>query len=95
MVPKRLAVPALALSSLAQPALSAMTKNYIVTLKDSASDADVAALKELVTSAGGKITSEYLLIKGFAAELPEDHANTLGTHEHVNSIEPDSEVKIN
>ncbi|ODQ80631.1 hypothetical protein BABINDRAFT_160884 [Babjeviella inositovora NRRL Y-12698] len=71
-----------------------MSKPYIITLKEDASDADVQALKDQVTSAGGEITNEYSLIKGFSANLPEDHASTLETHEHVNSIEADGEVKI-
>ncbi|PTB72979.1 hypothetical protein M440DRAFT_1404705 [Trichoderma longibrachiatum ATCC 18648] len=40
--------------------------SYIVTLKDEASDADVAAAKQKAIDAGAKITQEYSLIKGFA-----------------------------
>lgn len=67
-------------------------KNYIITLKESATSADVSSLKQKVTEAGGKITNEFSLIKGFSAKLPEAHSKLLEGHEHVNSIEEDKEV---
>lgn len=69
-----------------------MSKAYIVTLKDSASDAEVNGVKEKVSSLGGSVVMEYSLIKGFVAKLPEVHAALLKDHEHVHSVELDKEV---
>jgi hypothetical protein len=70
-------------------------KSYIITLKESASDADVSYVKHQITKLGGTITTEYSLIKGFAAKLPQIHAESLKTEAHVSTIEEDQEVKIN
>lgn len=69
-------------------------KNYIVTLKDTASAADLNTIKSKVSELGGTITSEYSLIKGFAAKLPSVHSSSIGEHSLVNSIEEDKEVHI-
>ncbi|KAK6463089.1 hypothetical protein DFJ63DRAFT_103513 [Scheffersomyces coipomensis] len=69
-------------------------KSYIITLKDSVSDADVAAVHAKVAELGGTITTKYTLIKGFVAKLPAIHATTFQDHDHIASIEEDSEVKI-
>ncbi|KAL7926318.1 hypothetical protein ACQKWADRAFT_282428 [Trichoderma austrokoningii] len=63
---------------------------YIVTLHDDATDAQVAAAKKKATDAGGKITQEYSLIKGFAVELPEGTVTTLDSDPSVKAVEPDS-----
>lgn len=68
-------------------------KNYIITLKDSSTDADASAVKDYVNKIGGSIGSEFSLIKGFTAKLPEAHSASIGEHEHVASIEEDGEVK--
>lgn len=68
-------------------------KNYIVTLKESATDADLKSVKEYVSKIGGSIGSEFSLFKGFTAKLPAIHSESLGDHEHVASIEEDGEVK--
>ncbi|CUM62964.1 uncharacterized protein PRCAT00000524001 [Priceomyces carsonii] len=69
-------------------------KTYIITLKDSVSDADVKGLKEKIKSLGGSITSEFSLIKGFTAKLPSIHSEAIGNHNDVATIEEDKEVKI-
>lgn len=71
-----------------------MANNYIVTLKENASDADVDALKNQIKSAGGEITQEYSLIKGFAAKLPEVAASLVEKNPQVLLFEPDQEVSI-
>lgn len=70
-------------------------KNYIVTCKETASDADVSTVKSKVGELGGSVLSEFSLIKGFVASLPEIHTDTIKSHEHVFNIEEDKEVKIN
>ncbi|ODV80624.1 protease propeptide/inhibitor [Suhomyces tanzawaensis NRRL Y-17324] len=69
-------------------------KSYIVTFKDTASDADVSALQQKIHELGGDVTSKFSLIKGFAAKFPEVHTNTIQGNEHVLAIEEDKEVKI-
>lgn len=73
---------------------SFMSKPYIVTLKDSASDADTASVKLKVSELGGKIVDEFSLIKGFLVDLPASGAAFLLSHQHVATIEEDKEVKI-
>ncbi|CAK7893934.1 protease B inhibitor 2 [[Candida] anglica] len=73
--------------------MSSALKNYIITLKDSASDSDVTAVKNKVSELGGNVTSDFSLIKGFTAKLPSVHSASFGAHEHVASIEEDGEVK--
>ncbi|OAA68363.1 peptidase inhibitor I9 [Niveomyces insectorum RCEF 264] len=66
---------------------------YIVTCKEDASPADVAAAKKHATDQGGKIGHEYNLIKGFSVTFPNDAVNTLSSSEHVKGVELDQEVK--
>ncbi|KAM0472862.1 hypothetical protein ACHAPX_008539 [Trichoderma viride] len=66
---------------------------YIVTLHDDASDAQVAAAKQKATDAGGKITQEYSLIKGFAVEYPEGTVSTLEQDPSVKAVEEDSVMR--
>ncbi|KAK4467216.1 protease propeptide/inhibitor [Cladorrhinum samala] len=67
--------------------------SYIVTLKDDATDEQLAEAKEQAREQGGEITHEYSLIKGFAVKFPEGHVQTLESHPSVNSVEPDQEVR--
>ncbi|KAF7580888.1 putative protease inhibitor [Clavispora lusitaniae] len=69
-------------------------KSFIVTLKDTASDADLSAVKKQISSIGGKIVDEFALIKGFVAELPLVHAETIEKEPSVLSVEANKEVKI-
>ncbi|CCE80014.1 Piso0_003110 [Millerozyma farinosa CBS 7064] len=69
-------------------------KSYIITLKEKASDADKLQLKQKISDLGGSIVSEVKLINGYVAKLPSVHFSSIKGHEHVNSIEEDSEVKI-
>ncbi|RFU78391.1 peptidase inhibitor i9 [Trichoderma arundinaceum] len=66
--------------------------SYIVTLKEDASDADLAAAKKKATDAGATITHEYTLIKGFAVEYPEGTVTTLDSDPNVQSVEADHKV---
>ncbi|CAG7566569.1 unnamed protein product [Fusarium equiseti] len=67
--------------------------SYIVTCKDDASDEQVQAAKDHAKNQGGKITHEYSLIKGFAVQFDSDSVQTLESHEHVQAVEPDGEMK--
>ncbi|KAG9849629.1 hypothetical protein KCU86_g15869, partial [Aureobasidium melanogenum] len=63
-----------------------------VSLKDGADASQLDAAKKQVTEQGGKITTEFKLIKGFTAEFPEDKAHTLSSNDHIN-VENDGEVR--
>ncbi|EGV62542.1 hypothetical protein PSN45_000162 [Yamadazyma tenuis] len=68
-------------------------KDYIITLKEQASEADVASVKSKVSELGGTIKNEFSLIKGFTASLPVIHFDSIKKHEHVFNVEEDQEVK--
>ncbi|KAL2120406.1 hypothetical protein VTJ04DRAFT_4433 [Mycothermus thermophilus] len=68
--------------------------SYIVTLKDEATDEQIAAAKQKVKDQGGQIGHEYTLIKAFQAIFPEDAIVTLKANEHVKEVELDQEVRI-
>ncbi|KAI4723102.1 hypothetical protein E4T48_00791 [Aureobasidium sp. EXF-10727] len=63
-----------------------------VSLKDGADASQLDAAKKQVTDQGGKITTEFKLIKGFTAEFPQDTAHTLSSNDHIN-VENDGEVR--
>ncbi|KAG9535429.1 hypothetical protein KCU79_g21687, partial [Aureobasidium melanogenum] len=63
-----------------------------VSLKDGADASQLDAAKKQVTEQGGKITTEFKLIKGFTAEFPEDKAHTLSSNDHIN-VENDGETQ--
>ncbi|KAI1400795.1 peptidase inhibitor I9 [Hypoxylon fuscum] len=66
---------------------------YIVTCKSDANADQVAAAKKHAQDQGGKIGHEYSLIKGFSVTFPNDAVTTLESHEHVQAVELDQEVK--
>ncbi|KAL7785980.1 hypothetical protein V8C37DRAFT_393082 [Trichoderma ceciliae] len=66
--------------------------SYIVTLKENATDNDFAAAKKKAIDAGGNITHEYSLIKGFSVEYPEGTVVTLDSDPNVQSVEADQVV---
>ena len=70
------------------------SKSYIVTLKESASDADVSTIKSKISELGGKILDEFSLIKGFLVLLPAIHTDAIEKHDLVLNVEEDKEVKI-
>lgn len=70
-------------------------KSYIVTLKETCSEADVSMVKSKIGELGGSIADEFSLIKGFSCHLPEIHFDSIKSHENVFNIEEDKEVKIN
>lgn len=70
------------------------SKSYIVTLKETASLADISQIKSKISDLGGKIVDEFSLIKGFLVKLPAIHTDTIKDHDQVLNIEEDLEVKI-
>ncbi|ABN66419.1 predicted protein [Scheffersomyces stipitis CBS 6054] len=69
-------------------------KSYIVTLKETISDADYSGLQAKINELGGEVTSQFSLIKGFVAKLPPIHTSAIESHDSVLTIEEDKEVKI-
>lgn len=69
-------------------------QQYIIRLKETASDADIASVKEHVKQLGGSIVSEFSLIKAFTATLPAFQTAKVTEHDHVDGIEEDKEVHI-
>uniref|UniRef100_A0A060TDJ9 ARAD1D48334p n=1 Tax=Blastobotrys adeninivorans TaxID=409370 RepID=A0A060TDJ9_BLAAD len=65
---------------------------YIVRFKASATDDEYKKTIEGIKAAGGKVTHEYTLFKGFAAYLPQGHLTTLSTHPAVDEVENDQQV---
>ncbi|RKO96601.1 hypothetical protein CAUPRSCDRAFT_2149, partial [Caulochytrium protostelioides] len=66
---------------------------YIITLKDSVTDAQIEAAAKQITEQGGTITERYTsALKGFAVEMPDNGLHSLQAHEHVEDIEPEGEV---
>ncbi|GAB7332565.1 hypothetical protein MBLNU13_g04345t1 [Cladosporium sp. NU13] len=47
--------------------------------------------KKQVTDQGGKIETEFKLVKGFSASFPKDTVHTLASNEHI-EVENDGEV---
>lgn len=72
------------------------SKSFVITLKDSVKDIDIAEFKEFLKEINGQITDEFSLIKGFAVELPETlHlTNIMGKFEHIiENIKEDREIQ--
>lgn len=67
--------------------------SYIVTLKESTTNSQLSSIKDHIASLGGEVTSEFSLIKGFVAKLPEIHTDSVKKQENVLSVEVDGEVK--
>ncbi|CBX99097.1 hypothetical protein LEMA_P083360.1 [Plenodomus lingam JN3] len=64
---------------------------YNVTLNKDASASDLEQAKQHVKDQGGEIVSEFTLIKGFTAKLPDDLVTTLKSNDKV-TVEHDGEV---
>ncbi|KAL2159428.1 hypothetical protein VTH06DRAFT_2433 [Thermothelomyces fergusii] len=67
--------------------------SYIVTCKPDATPEQVEAAKQHAREQGGTIGHEYSLIKGFQVIFPEGTIHTLESHEHVDVVEADQEVR--
>ncbi|KAL1843361.1 hypothetical protein VTJ49DRAFT_1948 [Mycothermus thermophilus] len=67
--------------------------SYIVTLKNDATDEQIAEAKQRAKDQGGQIGHEYTLIKGFQVILPEGTVSTLESIEHVEAVELDQEAQ--
>ncbi|KAF2034281.1 hypothetical protein EK21DRAFT_57043 [Setomelanomma holmii] len=65
---------------------------YNVTLAKDASDSDLDKAKQHVKDQGGEIVSEFSLIKGFTAKIPDDAVSTLQSNDKI-TVEADGEVR--
>ncbi|KAH7385538.1 hypothetical protein DE146DRAFT_667360 [Phaeosphaeria sp. MPI-PUGE-AT-0046c] len=65
---------------------------YNITLAKDASHDELDKAKQHVKDQGGKIVSEFTLIKGFTAEIPNDAVSTLQSNDKI-TVEADGEVK--
>ncbi|CAO1625789.1 unnamed protein product [Parajaminaea phylloscopi] len=76
-------------------------KPYIVIFKKDAPASKIDEHIKDVESKGGKIKQRFdsEIMRGFAATMPLDHGEGLtaasagGKHEHIEYVEPDSEVR--
>ena len=68
-----------------------MVHTVIITLAEGADAKELADAKKQILAQGGKITHEYTLIKGFAAELPDSLLTTLVSNTSIN-VEEDQVV---
>ncbi|PWY97451.1 hypothetical protein BCV70DRAFT_219282 [Testicularia cyperi] len=77
------------------------SKPYMVIFKDGTPQSAIDEQKSNVQKAGGTIKQVFdsSIMKGFAATMPQSFADELttasvgGKHEHIEYVEPDSEVK--
>ncbi|EAT86927.1 hypothetical protein HBI56_138230 [Parastagonospora nodorum] len=65
---------------------------YNITLAKDASNDDLEKAKQHVKDQGGEIVSEFSLIKGFTAKVPDDAISTLQSNDKI-TVEHDGEVK--
>ena len=66
---------------------------YIVTFKDGTSEKMQQKLINGVKNAGGEIKFRYTtVLLGFAATLPQEHADLLKSHPAVDAVEVDGDV---
>ncbi|OAL74037.1 hypothetical protein A7D00_2066 [Trichophyton violaceum] len=88
---------ALVLAALTPAIMAASMKSVIVSFGNEAPDSVVQKAKEAILAAGGKITHEYSLIKGFSGEMPEsvmDQVKAMDAR-YPATIEEDQVVSVN
>jgi hypothetical protein len=49
-------------------------------------------VKDNITSSGGSIKSDFELVKGFTAEVPDGMVGTLSSHDLIENVEEDANV---
>lgn len=64
---------------------------FNVTLNKDASPEDLEQAKQQIRDQGGEIVSEFTLIKGFTARLPDDAVSTLQSNDKI-TVEHDGVV---
>ncbi|GIK00132.1 hypothetical protein Aspvir_004150 [Aspergillus viridinutans] len=63
-----------------------------ITLNSSATDEQIKQVKDSITSSGGSIKSDFELVKGFTAEVPEGMVGVLSNHDFIENVEEDANV---
>ncbi|KAF9113076.1 hypothetical protein BGX27_002281 [Mortierella sp. AM989] len=65
----------------------------IVVFKSGTSKEEIKAAEDDILSSGGKITQRYTsALLGFAAEVPDNHVQSLTANKKVDYVEADGEV---
>ncbi|KAF2821127.1 hypothetical protein CC86DRAFT_449050 [Ophiobolus disseminans] len=64
---------------------------FNITLAKDASNDELEKAKQHVKDQGGEIVSEFTLIKGFTAKIPDDAVSTLQSNDKI-TVEADGEV---
>ncbi|KAK2732620.1 hypothetical protein FQN57_002597 [Myotisia sp. PD_48] len=72
-------------------------KSVIVSFPNGTPDSVVQKAKDEIRNNGGKVTVEYTLIPGFAADAPEELLNRVKTLDssHPATVEDDTIVSVN
>ncbi|KAL1955618.1 hypothetical protein VTO42DRAFT_8351 [Malbranchea cinnamomea] len=72
-------------------------KSVVITYPKETPDSVVQKAKQAILDAGGKITHEYNLIKGFAADVPEEAVNSISALDatYAPNVEEDKVYTIN
>ncbi|GIC89496.1 uncharacterized protein Aud_005915 [Aspergillus udagawae] len=65
-----------------------------ITLKSSATDDQIKQVKDNITSSGGSIKSDFQLVKGFTAEVPDGMVGVLSNDDLIENVEEDANVSI-
>ncbi|RHZ47719.1 uncharacterized protein CDV56_102357 [Aspergillus thermomutatus] len=63
-----------------------------ITLNSSATEDQIKQVKDNITSSGGSIKSDFELVKGFTAEVPDGTLGTLSNHDLIENVEEDANV---
>ncbi|GFF51324.1 protease B inhibitors 2 and 1 [Aspergillus udagawae] len=66
----------------------------MITLKSSATDDQIKQVKDNITSSGGSIKSDFELVKGFTAEVPDGMVGVLSSDDLIENVEEDANVSI-
>ncbi|KAF2397297.1 hypothetical protein EJ06DRAFT_169886 [Trichodelitschia bisporula] len=76
---------------------AAQLQAYIVSFPKDTPDSVVKDAKQAILDAGGKITHEYTIIKGFAAQAPASAMSTVSiqSSQYHPTIEVDGVASIN
>lgn len=71
-----------------------MPDHKIVVFRENASHADKQQVKQALAAAGGEVTQEHDVMGGFSCAVPSGHLQVLSAHPCVETVEDDSNVKL-
>ncbi|KAI4126718.1 MAG: hypothetical protein LQ338_003621 [Usnochroma carphineum] len=89
-------VPLFGLVAISSATLAPAQRQVLVTYPADTPSSILQEAKEVIVAAGGKITEEYTLIKGFAATVSNEILNSVHTlsQSHKPTVEDDGTVRI-